>query len=222
MAKNCSKKQTNIPRPSQSTAIDPSVHILEYDKLRDAIVEANQIIKDKEAEIEKKKIEDDYLTLPLILFLRAIFGAGIVLLGLCVIAGMLYSYTLFEFPVDTLQASLTSAFWIAFILNIITLLAINRRHKRHQTLNKKAIIIIYGILLLIGGIPYVIELFLNTKLVTVISIVIVCIMLLVFCYLAIRTLKQEADRSFLVSYFSAIVSIAALVVSAVTLFISQQ
>ncbi|MEA5142008.1 MAG: hypothetical protein VB023_00295 [Oscillibacter sp.] len=222
MAKNRSKKQTDSPRPSQSTVIDPSVHSLECSKLRDAIVEANQIIKEKEAEIEKKKIENDYLTMPLILLLKAIFGAGIFLLAIFIIVGIVFSYTLFDFPKDVLQTSLTSVFWFAFISAIITFGVINHKHKKKQPLNLTAIKIVYGALLLFGGVPYVWALFLNQQLVSAIAIVVISVLLLVFCYLAIRTLKQETDRSFLVSYFSAIVSIAALAVSAVALFISQQ
>lgn len=222
MAKNRSKKQAINPQLSRYTAIDPAIHSLEYGKLRDAIVEANQIIKEKEAEIEKKKIEDDYLTMPLVQILKAIFGIGIFALTLFVIGGIVFSYTLFDFRKDVLQTILTSVFWVAFVSAIVTFFVINHRHKKKQPLNVKAIKVVYGALLLLGGIPYVYALFLNLKLVTTIAIVIVSVMLLVFCYLAIRTLRQETDRSFLVSYFSAIVSIAALVVSAVTLFISQQ
>lgn len=222
MAKNRSKKQPNNSRPSQSTVIDQSVHSLEYSKLRDAIVEANQIIKDRETELEKKKIEDDYLTMSLVQTLKVFFGSVIAVLGIFVIAGMLYSYTLFEFPVDILQTSLTSAFWLAFIFNITILLAVDRRHKRHQPLNVKVIGIICGVLLLLWVISSVIAFFLNKSLAIIMSVVIVCIMLIWLCYLVIKALNHETDRSFLISYFSAIVSIAALVVSAVTLFISQR
>lgn len=222
MSKNRSKKQTYSPRPSQSTVIDPSVHSLEYSKLRDAIVEANQIIKDKKVEIEKKKIENDYLTMPLILLLRGVFGAGIFVLAIFIIVGIVFSYTLFDFPKNVLQTSLTSVFWFAFICAIITFGVINHKHKKKQPLNSKVIKIVFGALLLLGVVPYVWALFLNQQLVSAIAIVVISVLLLVFCYLAIRTLKQETDRSFLVSYFSAIVSIAALAVSAVALFVSQQ
>ena len=212
--KNRNKNNSGTNPPSTTKTV---TNPIDYEKLRDIIVEANQIIKEKEALEEKEKMKSDYLTSPLVHLLDAFFWFAIISLGFINLAGMYYSYTHFDYTSGILSRPMMIGFWTVFLLTEIFYPIINFKKKQTRGFVKvgKIVLAIFLVFLLVMTIYAFAA---NQQLPFMVVIVIFSYALMLICYWAQKTLKTEFDRAFIISYFSVIVSIAALAVSAVALY----
>ena len=110
--------------------------------------------------------------------------------------------------------------WIVFIAGVLMLLLV-RHLKKQGKVSKKFWLnfIVYAIFALIIGV-FAVAYFSSQLLFFTMSFTVVLAIMFSFCYLAMQSLNRENDRAYLVSYFSAITGIAALVVSSITLVVT--
>lgn len=223
--KGKSTKRKKAQQKQESSAIKKTtskpIQDVEYEKLRDAIVEANKIIKEADENSKKKALEKDHMTKLLVELLNWLFGFAIVFLIICSIGAVAYS--VLEAMQSTEETELISVIvcWLAFAADVIGLLVVNH-FKKKKNLSKNVWIKRWIWVILVVAIATLVYTFIfSSTQFTAMALVILFVIILVFCYLAMQALKHETDRAYLVSYFSAITGIVALVVSVVALFVSR-
>lgn len=194
----------------------------EYEKIRDAIiVEANKIICEEERMVKEKAMEQDHMTKLLVETLNALFTSAMVFLGVFSFTAIVSTFQAAFVSEREYEVILCAGCWGAYMVGIIALLVVNFLKRQGKIPNKGwSKIIAYIIMALILA-PLSVALFLNKLLFTTMALTVVFLILFCFCYLAMKSLKNEKDRAYLVSYFSAITGIVALVVSAITLVVTR-
>ena len=191
---------------------------IDYGKLRDAIVEANKIVKENEEADQQKSMESDHLTKLLVELLNGLFIFAIVLLASLSIGAVVYSVILAQNEGTTTFAIIC---WIVFALVLAGFGIVDFQRKKGK--KKKAwikAVAFVALLLMVGlliataikGIALLVSMLLTAFF----------IIGLAFCRLAMKAVSYEKDRAYLVAYFSAITGIAALVVSVVALVVSSK
>ena len=206
--------EQKVRHPSSKIVLKP-IKCSQCDRLRDAIVDANKIIiKEKEKE-KQKAMEEDHSSKFLVETLGMFFsGTIIVLVFLAIIAAV---YTIVDVigsgKIFNIHAAV--ACWGLFALVIaFCFLA------KHLATRRKlyTVLLIIFAFILVGIL--VCSILVSLTLLVAICFALFCTVFASFCYLAMQSLRQEKDRNYLVSYFSAITGIAALVVSIVMLLAS--
>jgi len=200
------------------------VQYIDYEKLTSAIVSANQITQEM---AEAKKIEahkSDSLSMSLVEMLRLTFGILIGLLILFTVIATAHSlWTCYSVWDTSLISWLVLICWILFYYGSTTMLVsiVNPTSKRHKIIVYSAcssFIISILFALVINFVPH----FKQTTLLGYMSISMFAFILIGFLFIIIRAIKNETDRNFLASYFSAIMATAALIATIVFSLIQLQ
>jgi len=206
------KKDKKAPIAPKTTSFHEQY---QHDKLRDSIVEAIRIIKKDDEESKKVEIKNDHLSQGLIQILHLFFDIIMLLLGIAVLSVLAYTVIDAREPSVLLGVSIC---WGVFAVDIVLYLLVEF-YRKHNSKNRLRKIIPWVVIVLIASVFLYAFLF-NKALLFALSIALVLIVLFGFCCIAKKSLNTENDRTYLVSYFSAITGIAALVVSVIALVVS--
>lgn len=215
--KKNTQNQAKANSPKATTAPTP---IFDYDQFRQAIVEANRTIREEEKIANRKALEEDHMTKLLIELLNVLFTFSMAILGVFAIASVVLSFMDAFASENSVDRIISAGCWLGFIAGVLMLLLV-RRLKKQGKISRKFWFnfIVYAIFALIMG-SFAVAYFSCQLLFFTMSFAVVLAIMFSFCYLAMQSLKRENDRAYLVSYFSAITGIAALVVSAITLIVT--
>lgn len=195
----------------------------DYDKLITAIVEANRIAR-KEEEAEKfEASKNDSLTASLVGMLRLICGIVIGILGLGgLIIAILSCASFYEVKG---QFAWAIVLWVLFYFGVIVVMVLlfkelgKKPRKKTPTKTHKFFGICapgaIGISLLIAvWFDFVWK---KPDLLAAMNLSMLSVIVIGFLLFVMYAVKREKDRNFLVSYFSAMVSVVALIVSLISL-----
>lgn len=216
-----SKKKKRKSQVAQDFGQTENLHqksiLIDYAQLKRTIIEANEEIRTQRVEEEKERFQKDFLTLPIVEIMNTALTMGIFIAVLIMILMPVYSSSI-DF-IDIIAFVSNLIFWIAYYALVFLFVFVVWKNKK---LNGKwyerlsiALAVIIVLVFVFSFIKY--GLLGMPMLFAILS----AVMLLIFI-LGKRALKQEFDRSFLISYFSSIVSLVALVISIVALVISQK
>jgi hypothetical protein len=213
--KKKAQNQANAPK------VPPApIPVFDYNQFRDAIVEANRTIQEEEKIANHKALEEDHMTKLLIELLNILFTFAMAMLGIFALASVVLSFMDAFASESSVDKIICIGCWLVFIAGFLTLPLV--RHLKNQGRISRKFwfnFIVYAILALtMGSVAF--AFFANQLLFFTMSFTVVLAIMFSFCYLAMQSLKRENDRAYLVSYFSAITGIAALVVSAITLVVT--
>ena len=189
----------------------------QHDKLRDSIVEAIRIIKKDDEESKKIEIKNDHLSQGLIQILHLFFDVIMLLLGIAILSALAYTVMDAREPRGLLGVSIC---WGVFAVDTVLYLLVE--FYRKQASKNRFVKVIPWVVVITIGLVFLYALWKNQTLLFALSIALILIILFDFCWIAKKSLNSEKDRTFLVSYFSAITGIAALVVSVIALVVSLQ
>ena len=211
------QKQTRANTQKNPT---PSTPYFDYNQFREAIVEANRTIREEEQIANQKMLEEDHMTKLLVELLDILFTFAMAILGIFAIASVVLSFTDAFASENNVEKMICAGCWMVFIAGVLMLLLV-RHLKKQGKVSKKFWLnfIVYAIFALIIGV-FAVAYFSSQLLFFTMSFTVVLAIMFSFCYLAMQSLNRENDRAYLVSYFSAITGIAALVVSSITLVVT--
>lgn len=190
---------------------------IDYDLLKNTIIAANQEIQKKEIEDQQAHFQKDFLTLPIVEIMKTALTIGIFLTVLVMILMPVYSFSIDS--TDIIACISNLVFWIAYYALVFLFIFVAWKNKN---LNGKWYEVLSIVLSVIMVLAFVFS-FIKYGLLgmPMLFAILSGVMLLIFI-LGKRALKQEFDRSFLISYFSSIISLVALIISIVALVISQK
>ena len=208
---NKKKQDKKVPIAPKTTSFHEQY---QHDKLRDSIVEAIRIIKKDDEEAKKIEIKNDHLSQGLILILHLFFDVIMLLLGIAILSALVYTLMDAGEP-SVLSVSICWLFW-----GVDTVLCLLVEFNREQASKKRLTKIIPWIVIITIGPVFLYAILTSRTLLFALSIALILVVLFVFCWTAKKSLDDETDRAFLVSYFSAITGIVALVVSVIALVLS--
>lgn len=214
--KNSQKHTTNN---TKNTMTFPTPND-DYKPICEAIVEANRSIKEEEKKENQKAFEEDHMTKLIVELLNILFTFALIMLGIFTIGSVVFSFVDAFASENNIEKIVCVSCWLVFIVGVLILILAKRKKKQGKLSNKNWwSFIVYAIFVLIIG-SFVVAYFSNQLVFFTMSFTLVLTMMFSFCYLAMQSLKRENDRTYLVSYFSAITGMAALVVSALALVIT--
>lgn len=210
--------QIKINPPDSPLTNPVTTYPFDYGKLRDTLIDANRSIIEAQELSNKEAFENDHLTRLLVELLNTLFTFVMVLIGI-------FSFATFISSCKEANAVCNMAIclgcWLAFISGVCILLVLGSLRRKGKISNNfwfklwanTSFVLILG--------SFIFAYFSSSILFLKMVFVVVLTILFSFCYLAMQSLKHESDRAYLVSYFSAITGIAALVVSAISLIVTM-
>lgn len=210
------KLQEQKVRHSSSKIVLKPIKCSQCDRLRDAIVDANKIIIKEKKKEKQKTMEEDHSSKFLVETLGMFFSGAIIVLVFIAIIVAVYSIGNVIVSGKSFEIYAVVACWGLFALAIAFCFFAKHLAKRRKLY--KVLLIVFAFVLV--GI-LVCSVLVSLTLLVAICFALFCTVFASFCYSAMQSLKQEKDRNYLVSYYSAITGIAALVVSIVTLMLSH-
>ena len=194
---------------------------IDYNQLKDALIEANAIIRETEETEKKKRFENDALSIALVEMLRLVFGIIIGLLSLIALVVMVFSVCeVYTTPNYHQYWDDTLALWLIYGCGAVSMLYLTTKMPIKK---QKWLPVVLGITTVVPVcIATVIDIFVVHEPQLISGKMIasgVLIIIVGFLLFLIRAVKSENDRNYLVSYFSALMALVALVVASVTLVV---
>ena len=183
---------------------------IDYEKLKDAIVQANQETAKLEESRKKEQYGNDNMTAILVDFTKSVFvGFAIVLtVGILAIVNLTRDLT-----IDLSLHCEFGVFWSCFAVCVAVCGTMIFSSKKRQQLRTPLLVV----LVIAGGILSVTMALMVQTSAELVAYWFLAMMagVLLFTVVVLRKeLNREYDRNYIVSYFSALVALAALVVAA--------
>lgn len=182
--------------------------------LIDAIVEANRISRKEELEESKKSFQSDPLTKALVQTLSSLFNFLQIILVFLSIATVIASWRTTISSGSSCHLLCTATCWIILIFGGSTALYENHQYRslpKPLWLRK-----LVGVIAFIMGSAFFYAFLCDEVLLTLMAFFLLSWIMFFAFRLLDQSMQKEYDRAYLVSFFSAIISFAALVIAIVS------
>lgn len=206
------KNERNQAKVGRFNAEAGPAYSFDYDRFRQAVVDAIKEIKKDEQEDNFEAFENDHMSKNIVELLDLIFVSAMVILFLFLGGSVLLPF--FD-GVDTKKGIIC---WV-ISFSLFTIVWLEDRIKKRGKLRGWFKCFVF-LMLFLFVVALIVALHSSIILLLCIGFACMVTVMLKFCWFARIYIRQEYDRAFLVSYFSAITGIAALIVSVITLIVT--